>query len=932
MNIKRLLLSVMLLCGVTTMMADGTTTVAPQKEICYRTNAANTAWNSGFPKQAADNAEMEVNYGKGLWVMMEFKVDNLNEATMLKLTLTASKAGAAKESATALALISAWLYTGNWAADSDAATMANAMTQLTGIAPNQTEGTALTPLATATDPAGYSPDELRRTRTITFEGDALKAIKAAAKNGTFTLALTDNKLTGNNTRKFCSTNEANPADCRPTMVVEAETPVMTLDGVGYDNLKDAIAAAPTIDDAEAAASVITLNKSIELKERIDIASKNITIKAATNGIAISRAAGYKKLCLLTKDALATLTLEGLTLDGRDVEAEAAFIESSNGKTVLNNVTMSNCIASSPQGSTIANKTKGAVTLNNVTMSNCRVTGDNATRGIMFVGTNYVTLKGNNQLVNCPTGLYIEGKYTINATEATHTSPINIIIEDGKRAIGNILTGGKAQAFTLTSNAFYLSQQGDDTYLMPAPTAAAFAHPAMLHSKDYIERVKANTDKWPLNDSYAHLTASKYAQSNYQDKTSKLADGYLKRLDANNWGPSGTKGQYSDYNNYTAAMEDANAAYQLALRYTISGDEAFATAAVKVLNAWAQNCKGLLRLSGYTNNIPDPNQYLALIQGYEFANAAELLRGSSSWQSADFNAFKAWMRSTYAEVALLFLENHNGNQGTMHYWLNWDLAAMTAVLATGILCDDATLTNYIINYFKNPSSAEVGAIGNAVPFVHQDTDSSQQLGQCQESGRDQGHSTLDVALMGALCQMATNIGEDLFAYDNHRALAMAEYVAKYNLPKAESYGKKDAADADFEYNNVPFTDYVAGKDGEYSHSQISPDSRGELRPCWEVFYAYAKRNNMAAAYSEKWCSLMRSKTGYGDGGAGDYGTTSGGFDQLGYGSLMFAEPESGTAIEAPKSNCDTEAPAYDLRGVRTDGKKGLIIKEGKKVIK
>ncbi|MGN0282443.1 MAG: alginate lyase family protein [Prevotella sp.] len=773
MNIKRLLLSVMLLCGMTTMMANGTTTVAPQKEICYRTNSANDAWNSGYPKQAA-----------------------------------------------------------------------------------------------------Y---------------------------------------------------------CRPTMEVVAETPVMVLDGVGYDNLKSAIAAAPTIAAAGTSPSVITLNKSIELNERIDIASKNITIKAATDGIAISRAEGYKKLCFLTKDELATLTLDGVTLDGRGIEAEAAFIENSNGKTVLNNVTMSNCTATSTQGSTIANKTKGALTLNNVTMDNCRMTGDNASRGILFVGTNGVTLKGANLLTNCTTGIYIEGKYTINATEATHTTPIDIIIEDEKRAIGNIITGGKAQAFTLTSSAFYLSQQGDDTYLMPAPTAAYFAHPAMLHSQSEIESVKANIDKWPLNDAYTHLTTSKYAQNGYQNKTSKLADGYLKRLDSNNWGPSGTKGQYSDYNNYTAAMEDANAAYQLALRYTVSGDESFAAAAVNVLNAWTNKCKGLLRLGGYTNNIPDPNQYLALIQGYEFANAAELLRGSSSWSAADFNAFKEWMRGTYAEVALLFLENHHGNPGTMHYWLNWDLAAMTAVLATGILCDDATLTDYIINYFKNPSSAEVGAIGNAVPYVHQDTDSNQLLGQCQESGRDQGHSTLDVALMGALCQMAKNIGEDLFAYDNYRALAMVEYVAKYNLLKAESYGKDNTSDADFEYNNVPFTDYVGGKDGEYSHSQISSDSRGELRPCWELFYAYAKRNGVAAAYCEKWCQLMRTKTGYGDGGAGDYGTTSGGYDQLGYGSLMFAVPSSGTGIEASKATRTTDAPAYDLRGIRSEGKKGIVIRNGKKRI-
>ena len=76
----------------------------------------------------------------------------------------------------------------------------------------------------------------------------------------------------------------------------------------------------------------------------------------------------------------------------------------------------------------------------------------------------------------------------------------------------------------------------------------------------------------------------------------------------------------------------------------------------------------------------------------------------------------------------------------------------------------------------------GSIDNAVPFLHQDPDGHGVLGQGQESGRDQGHATLCIALMGAFCQMAYNIGEDLFAYQDNKVLAMAEYTAKYNLWK------------------------------------------------------------------------------------------------------------------------------------------------------
>lgn len=36
-----------------------------------------------------------------------------------------------------------------------------------------------------------------------------------------------------------------------------------------------------------------------------------------------------------------------------------------------------------------------------------------------------------------------------------------------------------------------------------------------------------------------------------------------------------------------------------------------------------------------------------------------------------------------------------------------------------------------------------------------------MGQVQESGRDQGHAMLDIALLGAFCQMAWNQGDALF---------------------------------------------------------------------------------------------------------------------------------------------------------------------------
>jgi hypothetical protein len=330
------------------------------------------------------------------------------------------------------------------------------------------------------------------------------------------------------------------------------------------------------------------------------------------------------------------------------------------------------------------------------------------------------------------------------------------------------------------------------------------------------------------------------------------------------------------------MYDAAAAYQLALRYQLSGNTVFADAAVKLFNAWATNCKGILRMEGYTNNIPDPNLYLIPIQAHQWANAAELLRDYNGWDRNDFEKFKTWMKDTFYSVSNMFLKNHNGGQGNMHYWLNWDLAQMTSILSIGILCDDNVLINQAIVYFKNEEGRykEAGNIENAVPFLHQDSDSDEILGQCEESGRDQGHATLCVSLMGAFCQMAYSIGEDLFAFDNYRAVAMAEYVGKYNLIKDEAFNKGTLVGDDFVYdsNSFPYTSY---SNPSYTNATISTDQRGTKRPAWELFYGYCKAKGISSIYSGKWAEQMRP-----DGGGGNYGPNSGGFDQLGFGTLMY----------------------------------------------
>ncbi|MDR0939839.1 MAG: alginate lyase family protein [Mediterranea sp.] len=415
-------------------------------------------------------------------------------------------------------------------------------------------------------------------------------------------------------------------------------------------------------------------------------------------------------------------------------------------------------------------------------------------------------------------------------------------------------------------------EGDDSEQTTLP------HPCMLHTEADFEfiRAKVQAGAQPWTGAFAHLERSNHAAASWQANPVKK----LARLDQNNW-----QATYpNDWSNYTNLMRDAASAYQLALRWKISGDDTYATAAIGILNAWARTCTGYI--TNTQGNLIDPNQFLIAIQVHQINNAAEILRTSSLWAEADFEAYKKWVVDVFYQHASRFLQTHNNGACQQHYWLNWDLANMTAVLSIGILTDDQYKIDEAVKYFK--TGIGNGNINNAVPYVYQDPDSNEQIGQCQESGRDQGHATLCVSLLGAFCQMAKNVGEDLFTYDNSKALAMCEYVGKHNYGTTYtgSGGSRMLTNFAYDISGLPFTAY---ENCSQNTPNLSAVGRGTVRPAWELIHRLATDYGLSDIYTRQWVEMMRGQESLGnsDGGQGDYGPNSGGYDQLGYGTLMFA---------------------------------------------
>ncbi|MEU6505675.1 alginate lyase family protein [Streptomyces sp. NPDC046942] len=382
---------------------------------------------------------------------------------------------------------------------------------------------------------------------------------------------------------------------------------------------------------------------------------------------------------------------------------------------------------------------------------------------------------------------------------------------------------------------------------------AFAHPGLLHTGADLARMaaKVKAGASPYTAGYAKLTANRHSQSDWTPNPQAIVYRGVELRPRSTW-----------KQNYWTLYNDIHAAYQNALRYHVSGDSAHADTAVAILNAWSAK---LTKVDG------SADRFLAAgIYGYQAANAAELVRDHKDFQ---LERFQKMLVDVFYSVSEDFLVRHNNGTPAPHYWPNWDLCNMACALATGIFCDDQTKVERAVEYFKH--GAGMGSIKHAIPVVHDDG-----LAEWMEAGRDQGHSLMGVGLMGTFCEMAWNQGIDLYGYDDNRFLKGAQYVAKWSLG-----------------GNVPYTPYAQldQRPGIQHPTAVAQASPTQVRPVWAmVANHYTKRRGLSATYLTQIAAKAAP-----EGGGGDYGPNSGGFDQLGFGTLAFTRDKATDTKATPR---------------------------------
>ncbi|WP_435280822.1 alginate lyase family protein [Streptomyces koelreuteriae] len=423
--------------------------------------------------------------------------------------------------------------------------------------------------------------------------------------------------------------------------------------------------------------------------------------------------------------------------------------------------------------------------------------------------------------------------------------------------------------------------GIGTVALAAPASAAdapFAHPGLLHTRADLDRMaaKVKVAARPYAAGFAKLTANRHAQSDW--RANPQATVY--------------RGAGSPQN-YAALYNDIHAAYQNALRYHVSGEEAHAETAVAILNAWSGK---LTSIQG------SADRFLAAgLYGYQFANAAELVRDRDDFE---LGRAQELLSDVFLPLSDDFLRHHN-NAVVTNYWPNWDLTALACVLATGIFCDDRAAVGRAVEYFKHGDG--MGSVRHAIPVVHEDG-----LAEWVEAGRDQGHALLGVGLMGTVCEMAWNQGIDLYGYDDSRFLKGAEYVAKWSLggdvPYTANTRRKGA---------------IGGWSGSETASEAAAVDPGMTRPIWAMIAQhYTQRRGLSASYVTRAAAKAAP-----EGGGGDYGPNSGGFDQLGFGTLAFTRGRADDGSAGARPSPAASGGASGAGGARPQGAAGAAVSHG-----
>ncbi len=235
-------------------------------------------------------------------------------------------------------------------------------------------------------------------------------------------------------------------------------------------------------------------------------------------------------------------------------------------------------------------------------------------------------------------------------------------------------------------------------------------------------------------------------------------------------------------------------------------------ALNIINAYART---LQRFDGH-------DAPLCTIQAYWLLRAMTLVNKELRMKNEEFAAAQAMVRRAILPVVDKFEANSPYANG------NWGHIVNRCRMAAAIFLEDKALYQHAIDIYLHAN--DNGSLPNYVS----------ETGQCQETGRDQGHAQLGLGAMCEICEMAWEQGDDLWSALDNRLMKGMEYTSKYNL----GY-------------DVPFERWTDCTGLYNDWTEPGSMGRGQIRCIYDLPYQhYVGRKGMKMPYSKKLLDLQK----------------------------------------------------------------------------
>lgn len=366
----------------------------------------------------------------------------------------------------------------------------------------------------------------------------------------------------------------------------------------------------------------------------------------------------------------------------------------------------------------------------------------------------------------------------------------------------------------------------DSWDMSEGYEPLMVHPGVLHTNEDFTFIKEKISlkEEPYYSTYLALAAEPKASSSYTIK-----------------GPFSIIARDGDYGSTKVSAEsDFDAIYLNSIMWWITGEEAHAQ---KSLDLMLQYASVLEDIDG------NDTALMSGLEGIKIVYALEVLRYTyTNMTDEQFELVNAMLKRVFLPVWEEFYNVDPYTNG------NWGLHVLKSYMAASILWNDIELYKKCVNLFL---------YGNDNGTVSHYLDA--ETGQCQESGRDQGHVILGLGAMSTVCEIAWKQGNDLYSSFDNRILTGYEYTVKYNLGYDVPF--KQWTDVTGKYCN--WTEI--SQETKKSNNGIDVDRGQKWQPCFYMVYNhYVNRKGLSMPYTKELFEVANYKENVYDGGHPSFG--------------------------------------------------------------